>query len=234
MSSTTSRYNLRSTNARKALQERQTAKSAASTAASLPLQSFIKHVNNLTVMISRLNPETKSYVKYQEYVYDKEDTTKAKFTEWCPNGLNVVVQASKRYDLFDGLYVSYDPKTGKVTSEGQYINGKREGLWLFTDDVSVCTVNFKNGVRHGDYHLCFSTYVKDDYRVFDYKGHYIFGKKNGVWQLTTNDTQIVMDQFFVDDVLDTWYTEITLNQKTVKRSLYDRGKLIKTICTTNY
>ncbi len=88
----------------------------------------------------------------------------------------------------NGPYVSYD-EAGKVSEEGQFKNGKRDGLWkLYVDGVLWCEKSMKVGVEHGMTKTYFpngnlmkevpyvSGHVQGTYRQYDENGKLIAEK----------------------------------------------------------
>jgi antitoxin component YwqK of YwqJK toxin-antitoxin module len=81
----------------------------------------------------------------QEYLNGKKDGL---FKSYADNN-KLAEESHFKNDLYDGLYKKYDyANTGAVISEGNYIQGKREGIWISRDYLGVIYeyTEYKNDV----------------------------------------------------------------------------------------
>ena len=136
--------------------------------------------------------------------YDNQGQKHGMWEEWWPRNKTKSMIEYKD-GIMNGLYQQTD-ESGDVKEKGYFVNGMKEGFWqepghkAFSDKVYV---EYKNGKKYGlyevtskEYGTMEKTYYIDDvpnglseaYHIFQgkkhltWKGYYVDGKKQGLWQ----------------------------------------------------
>ena len=107
---------------------------------------------------------------------------------------NDVIQIKTESNQFVSDTIIERYASGKVKISGNYVNNKREGLWIsFFENGSKQSVhNYKEGMLNGQI-----TVFNANSNLL-YQGFYIDGKKHGKWNYYNNNQEIINT---------TWYNE---------------------------
>ena len=163
---------------------------------SLPL---IKYKGELFTGIAYNNPINKYYdgEKFEANFIDGE--LNGLYREWCING--------------------------KLMTEGNYKNGKQEGLWIYYSFWDNCgfleyEINYKDGLFHG---------LKKEFwenGQLKHKGYWSDGKKHGTHKFWYLGGALGREENYKDDKkhgLHKWWKS---NGTLLSEEYYDEGKLI--------
>ncbi len=104
------------------------------------------------------------------------------------------IEAKDGVHVPHGSYASYHPN-GKKSSEGQYVDGFRSGLWTFYDEAGQVTgrTEFEGGNYHGKRVQYFANGKP---RIIE---EFSKGKRNGVVQEFSEDGKLVRQARYQDD-----------------------------------
>ena len=104
----------------------------------------------------------------------------------------------------EGLWQNYY-KDGRLASEGNYIDGKKEGLWEFYHDngIKIQILKSKGNYIDGKQEGLWEFYHDNsEVQILKSKGNYIDGKREGLWELYRYQTFIKLNSGFPFRVLE--------------------------------
>lgn len=147
--------------------------------------------------------------------YNKQGKPEGVWRWYFPDG-QLLREEEYRRGLHDGVSVTYD-ETGMVIEEGEFVNGKEEGLWIEKTGTTYIKGTYRDGQRNGMWYyyyldagpagqdsLCFykGNFIEDnpDGRHYSYwengkvkdEGLYVMGKREGDWMKYNYDGTLFM------------------------------------------
>ena len=157
---------------------------------------------------------------YEDQIFIGYDNNKNSFTYEIKD--NIIYKGNKPYTGY--LIIKYD--NGDINLEGNFINGKKDGLIksYYDNQQIYYEVNYKNGIKHGRRTMYYQN------GIFQEEGNYIDGKEEGIWIIVDSLGYINKGNFEngKKEGLWGWYItdpETSLDTIQVEESFYKQGLL---------
>ena len=117
----------------------------------------------------------------EEIVCKGLDFDSGKLTEYHSNG-NKLADISISDGKYDGKFITYYQEKinyDKVSIEGSYLNGKKNGRWVWysPDGQIIKYESYANGLKSGDWKSFF-----DGTDLVRFQGQYLNDRRRGLWQ----------------------------------------------------
>ncbi|MDA3944767.1 MAG: toxin-antitoxin system YwqK family antitoxin [Bacteroidetes bacterium] len=129
--------------------------------------------------------------------------------KWFYNDGKLLRDENYRDGLLDGILTEYGPQ-GRIITQGDYIDGLKEGFWFYETGDMRMEGNYSGGMRNGNWKYIYSNgqlafegrFVDDNpngTHTFYYPdgavretGNYVMGRKNGDWKRYLEDGSLVI------------------------------------------
>lgn len=138
--------------------------------------------------------------------------------KWYFESGNLLLEENYRNDLLDGLMTEYSD-SGKVVTKGEYIDGLKEGAWMFEMQGYREEGSYKSDKRDGEWKHYYTENSKlryvgnfvdgipDGMQIFYYSngnekqtGKYIGGSKEGDWKFYDESGYLFLTIVFKNDI----------------------------------
>lgn len=134
----------------------------------------------------------------------------------------------------DGVCISYYTISGNLKDSGNYINDKKEGLWVDGTLGFKTIVTYIDDKREG---LC-STYINNTFsdahgNLFE-AGNYVNGKKVGTWKIFYADNGYEIGEFVEGKKEGEWKSEANWVDWSLREATLASGPFLRVTSISNY